>query len=162
MSAWSIGATSRPAVTAELTADNNGVKSFVDKLVVWIPGDVVSLYVAGVTALGVNSPQLWFLILIILATPAVVLLGNHSLDRAKRQSHIGMRAVLATVAAAIWTLAVPGSGWQAIAFFKDNAPAVAVVAGLAGLLFGLLASSVIPEERSPDPPAPPAPQPPDA
>jgi membrane associated rhomboid family serine protease len=148
MSAWSVGATSRPAVRAELAADSQGVKGFVDKLVVWIPGDVVSLYVAGVTAMGVASPQPWFVLVIVFLAPAVVLLGNASLKPPERQSHLVRRAILAAFATAIWTLAVPGSGWQAIAWIKDNASSVAVVAAAIGLVFGLAASALIPKEEA--------------
>lgn len=148
MSAWSVGATSRPAVRAEIAADSQGVKGFVDQLVVWIPGDVVSLYVAGVTAIGVTSPQPWLVVTAVLLAPAVVLLGNASLKPSERQSHLVKRATLAAIATAIWTLAVPGSGWQAIAWIKDNASSVAVAAAAIGLVFGLASNALIPKEEA--------------
>lgn len=146
MSAWSIGATSRPAAVAELSAGNSALKPLIDKLVAWIPGDVVMLYIAAVSAIGIRNPSTILLLIAIAFAPLVVWLGNRSLASDKRLLHIKRRAALAAAATAIWTLTVPGSGWQDIELIADNAKIVAVAAAALGLLFGLLANILVPED----------------
>lgn len=146
MSAWSLGAVPTSAAVAEsiaIGADPPPLKSYVDKVVTWIPGDVLGLYVGGVSALGVAKPQVWLLIAAILLAPAVVVLGARTLPVNQRPGQIPRKAVLAAVATCIWTLSVPGSGWQAINAVASNAPTVAVIAAIAGLLFGLLAQALV-------------------
>src|SRR3954452_21461237 len=75
MSAWSVGAVPKAAIHAEDATGPTGLKTFVDKVVAWIPGDVLGLYLAAVAAVGVAKPQLWLLIVAVLLAPAVVLLG---------------------------------------------------------------------------------------
>ena len=143
MSAWSVGAVPKAAIHAEDATQPTGLKTFVDKVVAWIPGDVLGLYLAAVSAIGVAKPQLWLLIVAVLLAPAVVLLGAQTLSKAERPNKVPLRAVLAAAATAIWTLTVPGSGWQVFSVIADNAPAVAVIAAIAGLLFGLAAEVAV-------------------
>ncbi|MCX6398307.1 MAG: hypothetical protein NTX33_00045 [Propionibacteriales bacterium] len=146
MSAWSIGATSRPAAIEELSAGNSGLKPLLDKLVAWIPGDVVMLYIAAVSAIGLSEPSVLLLLIAVAVAPVVVWLGNRSLEAPKRLGHIGRRAGLAAVATALWALTVPGSGWQEIDVIADNSEIVAVAAAALGLLFGMIASILVPDE----------------
>lgn len=145
MSAWSIGATSTGAAISENSAGNSQLKPLIDKLVAWIPGDVVMLYIAAVSAVGITKPNRILLIIAIVFAPLVVLLGNRSLEPDKRLGFIGRRAFLAAVATAIWTLAVPGSGWQSFSPIADNAQVVGVAAAALGLLFGFVASILVPD-----------------
>ena len=147
MSAWSIGATSKPAAIAESAAGNSQLKPFIDKLVAWIPGDVVMLYIAAVSAVGPEKPSRLMLGIAIPFAAVVVLLGNRSLEPAKRLGLIGRRAVLAAIATAVWTMTIPGSGWQTFAWIADNSKVVAVVAAALGLLFGLIASIWVPDSE---------------
>lgn len=55
MSVWRIGAgTDGIAVAREA---GNSLKRYIDKITVWIPGDVVVIYVAGVTAILSQSTE---------------------------------------------------------------------------------------------------------
>jgi len=118
----------------------------VDKVVKWIPGDVLGLYLAAVSAIGVASPQLWLLIVAILLAPFVVVFGSLTLPEDQRPSRLPARAALSAVAVAIWALTVPGSGWQVFTVVSQNAQTVAVIGAILGLVFGLVASVLVPDE----------------
>lgn len=147
MSAWSLGAMPRVTVRRGASANENqstsGLKTFVDKVVRWIPGDVLGLYLAGVSAIGADKPQLWLLAVAIVLAPFIVVVGSRTLPQAQRPTQVTARAVLSVFAVAIWALAVPGSGWQVWSFVRDNAQVVAVVGAILGLVFGLIASVVV-------------------
>ncbi|WP_098461048.1 hypothetical protein [Propionicimonas paludicola] len=117
-----------------------------DKVVKWIPGDVLGLYLAAVSAIGVANPQLWLLIVAILLAPFVVVFGSWTLPEDQRPSRLPARAVLSAVAVAIWALTVPGSGWQVFTVVSQNAQTVAVIGAILGLVFGLVASALVPDE----------------
>jgi len=118
-----------PPAAEEAAAGNSQLKPLIDKLVAWIPGDVVMLYIAAVSAIGIKNPSTILLIIAVAFAPLIVWLGNRSLDPTKRLGYIKRRTALAAVATAIWTLTVPGSGWQAVDFIANNANVVAVGAG---------------------------------
>jgi membrane associated rhomboid family serine protease len=145
MSAWSLGAVPRDSVR-DLRQPTSGLKTFVDKVVKWIPGDVLGLYLAAVSAIGVASPQLWLLIVAIVLAPFVVVFGSLTLPENQRPSRLPARAALSAVAVAIWALTVPGSGWQVFAAVSQNAQTVAVIGAILGLVFGLVASVLVPDE----------------
>lgn len=148
MSAWTLGSTPPTAQLATANAGNTALKTFIDKVVIWIPGDVVGFYIAAVAALGPEDPQLWLLALALALAPTMVVLGARATAPAERPTNVPARATLALVATAIWTLTVPGAGWQEWAFFADNLKEVAIAAAAAGLVFGPLASLIVPSDGS--------------
>ena len=68
MSAWRIGAGSDDL--ADAREAGNTLKRFIDKITLWIPGDVVVIYVAGVTALLTqsNKPNVVWLVVMAVVT----------------------------------------------------------------------------------------------
>lgn len=116
------------------------VTAAIDRLTKWIPGDVLALYVAAVTAFATDGakPSLALLVAFVVLTPSFVL-GAAFAGAGKLYRGVVLPAVLATVAFAIWTLSVPFSGWQRWSAVSDNRTAVAIVAAVAGVLFGYVA-----------------------
>jgi Na+(H+)/acetate symporter ActP len=161
MSAWEIGSappaprSQRRRLRGEPTGSGEGTQEFVDRLTKWIPGDVLAVYVAGVTALSAQAhgkPSIVFLVVATVLAPALVLGGAWS-----KGTPIGAptwaSAGLAALAFLIWSLTVPFSGWQGWTLVADNRAGVAICAGIAGILFGLFADGVV---RRVTPPAKPA------
>jgi hypothetical protein len=142
MSAWGVG-TGR-AAALEAVGSGGGFKRFIDKVTVWIPGDVIALYVAGVTLLlEQNSrPSVLFLVIMAIVTPGIVLLGAWAAGRFEPVTRL--RALLALIAFLVWSLTVPGSGWQELDFVANNQAGTTIVAGLVGLFFGILAERLAP------------------
>lgn len=116
-------------------------KATIDKLLLWIPSDIVGLYVVGVATLGADDPQVWWLITAIVAAPVIVLLAVAGATN--KPTKVKTRATLACIATTLWTLTVPGSGWQTCKAIAENAPTVALVSALAGLIFSLAAAAVV-------------------
>ncbi len=106
------------------------------------------LYIAAVSAVGIKKPSTILLIIAIAFAPLVVWLGNLSLVPAKRLGYIGRRAALAAAATAIsdghgsWS-----SGWQDVDAIASHPKIAAVAAAALGLVFGLIASIIVPEEE---------------
>jgi len=76
----------------------------------------------------------------LVATPVVVVLGAFA-----KQDVVGfdfVKAGLATLAFAIWSLSIPRSGWQEWRVVSENPGWVTTVSALGGLMFGLLASGI--------------------
>lgn len=144
MSAWSVG--KEPGGAVRALDGQPQIQTFVDKVIKWIPGDVLAIYVAAVTALGLDNPRLWLTIVAIALAPVLVVLGALSLDQAERPTKISLRAGLALGATAIWTLTVPGTGWLEIDAVANNPKTVAVIAGIVGLVYGLLADVLVRED----------------
>jgi|tagenome__1003787_1003787.scaffolds.fasta_scaffold20822687_2 hypothetical protein len=144
MSAWRVG-TGRGS-QAGLAADGQSpTKEFIDKLTVWIPGDVIALFVVGVTALlngGKSGPNVLWLVIMAIATPLIVWLGAWASH--KSDSKTGVRALLALIAFLIWSMTVPDSGWQKISWVAKNSVWVALIAGLIGIFFGIIAERITP------------------
>jgi hypothetical protein len=144
MSAWSIG---RRSGAGALGDGANDLKTFVDRVVQWIPADVIAIYGLGITALKAqdNDPNpsvLWLVLAGVLAF-IVVMLGAVSRGRVQRRDWA--LAVLAVIAFAIWSLAVPDSGWYDIDWVVDNPGWVAIIAAVAGILFGAAADAMAPD-----------------
>lgn len=145
MSAWRVG-TGRSQVG--IFANESGFKRFFDKLTIWIPGDVIALYVAGVSAflnrVG-GGPEFRLVIVMAIATPFIVLLGAWATDKLGWFTLV--RALLAVVAFLIWSITVPSSGWdQEAAIIKDNPVWATVIAGLVGLFYGIIAEKISPSD----------------
>jgi hypothetical protein len=164
MSAWSVGAGTasvRPALRvgvaeAETATDRVAASDAptVDALIAWIPGEVIAAYMALVLALqgtdntgGVAKPTAFgWLIAAIIAAGLLTFLGGFakSTDLTHNQwVELGVKVVLSALAFALWSLVLPGSWWQSISTIADNAPVVAIVAGLAAAAFGFLAQGIV-------------------
>jgi hypothetical protein len=164
VSAWSVGAgtgLARPAPRvavaepeAALDQVTAGDAPTVDAVVAWIPSEVIAAYMALVLALqgtdntdGVTNPtSLGWLIGAILASGLITFLGGFAKSKnltRPQWTELGVKVVLSAVAFAIWSLVLPGSWWQSINTIADNAPVVAIVAGLAGVAFGLVAQGIV-------------------
>jgi hypothetical protein len=161
MSAWQIGSNPpapRPPdhrTRVRTTSPREGTQEFVGRLTKWIPGDALAIYVTGVSALAAQAhskPSIVFLIVVAVLTPALVL-GGAWANGTPIKLPTWVSAGLAALAFLIWSLTVPFSGWQRWSLVADNQAGVAICAGIAGLLFGLLAEGAT---RRVMPPAKPA------
>jgi hypothetical protein len=136
-----------PAPAGEEQGAGSGggtLQNAVDRLTKWIPGDVLALYVAGVTALAAAQdarPSLvllaGFAVVALLWVPAAAWASTGSVP-----SRTWLPAGLATAAFCLWTLSVPFSGWQRWSVVSDNQAAVAIVAALLGIFFGFFADGL--------------------
>src|SRR5262245_49950567 len=169
MSAWSVGAGTRHHAAAR-DAGIRGVAAAeattaadaptVDKLLDWIPGDVIAAYMALVLALqgedakGVEPTGLGWLIAAIVAAGVLTFLGGFAgsadLDGGEWKVLMLKSVLLSPIAFALWSLVLPGSWWQSIDEIADNAPVVAIVAGLAAAAFGLLAQGIVARVNKPN------------
>jgi hypothetical protein len=120
------------------------LQNAVDRLTKWIPGDVLALYVAGVTALAAAQdarPSLvllaGFAVVALLWVPAAAWASTGSVP-----GRTWLPAGLAAAAFCLWTLSVPFSGWQRWSVVSDNQAAVAIVAALLGIFFGFFADGL--------------------
>lgn len=150
MSSWRVGAEAATATRAArprafeaqpAAGDQNTVTTALDRLTKWIPGDVLALYVAAVTAFAAKSgakPSPVLLVVFIVLAAAFVIGGAFAATGDVPKTVL-LPAVLAAVAFTIWSLSVPFSGWQRWKFVSDNRAAVAIVAAVFGLLFGFVA-----------------------
>ena len=162
MSAWSVGAgTGVPRVTAAATtgaeagADTPTAADAptVNKLIAWIPGEVIAAYMALVVALQspdaatVEPTSFGWLIAAIAAAGVITFLGGftnpHNLDGRDWFELVLKSVLLAPVAFALWSLVLPGSWWQSIDWIAENAGAVAIVAGICAAAFALLAQGIV-------------------
>ena len=143
MSAWRIGAGSDDL--ADAREAGNTLKRFIDKITLWIPGDVVVIYVAGVTALLTqsNKPNVVWLVVMAVVTLVYVPFAAW-VARKEITGAVWARALLAVVAFLIWSLTVPESGWHELEAVAKNPGWVALIATLAGLFFGVLAERIAP------------------
>ena len=145
MSAWRIGRDSPGRMQALVAADDPTFKALIDKLTKWIPGDVLALYVAGVTALkGVSSstkPNVPLLVGFAVLTPIVISLGAWKAQPAVKA--LGAKLALGTIAFLVWALSIPFSGWQRIHSIANNPQTVAILAAVVGLLYGLAADKIV-------------------
>lgn len=143
MSVWRIGAgTDGIAVAREA---GNSLKRYIDKITVWIPGDVVVIYVAGVTAILSQSTEPNVLWLVVMAVVTLVYVPFAAwVTRKQITGAVWGRAILAVVAFLIWSLTVPASGWHQLEAVAKNPGWVALIATLVGLFFGVLAERIAP------------------
>jgi hypothetical protein len=161
MSAWSVGAGTglqRPTdelLGGEAVADTPTAADAptVDKLLAWLPGDVIAAYMALVLALQgseaktVKPTGLWWLVGAIAAAGIVTFLGGFAnpvnLDNRDWAELLLKSVVLSPIAFALWSLVLPGSWWQSLHGIANNAAVVAIVAGLGAAAFGLLAQGLV-------------------
>lgn len=141
MSAWGVG---RASGSQNLAGDDGGLKAFVDRVIQWIPADVIAIYTLGITALASQEPNpnpspAWLIIAAGLAF-VLVLLGAYTTRKTIRGKDVGL-AVLAVIAFAIWSLAIPESGWYEWDEVADNPGWVAIVAAVGGILFSAMADA---------------------
>jgi hypothetical protein len=143
MSVWRIGAGTDDVADAGESGDT--LKRYIDKITVWIPGDVLVIYVAGVTALLTQSNEPNVVWLVVMAAITLVYVPVAAwVARKQITGAVWVRALLAVVAFLIWSLTVPESGWHELEAVAKNPGWVALIATLAGLFFGLLAERVAP------------------
>ena len=143
MSAWGIG---RRGGTESLAAGQAPITAFVDRLVQWIPADVVAIYTVGITTLRTQHPDpnpstVWLIIAGALAFILVLLAAKRT--RKTVTGHDFALAVVAVIAFAIWSLAIPNSGWYHWSFVNHNPGWVALIAGLGGVLFAATADAFV-------------------
>jgi hypothetical protein len=151
MSSWRIGAEAGggtaggPAAFGgpgtDAAAETSPVATAIDRLTKWIPGDILALYVAAVTAFAAESGSKPspLLLVVFIALSALFVIGASFATTGEVPRAALLPAVLAALAFTIWTLSVPFSGWQRWGFVSDNQASVAVVAAVLGLLFGYAA-----------------------
>jgi hypothetical protein len=140
MSAWRIGS-DRKDIPTFMGTD---LQTYLDRVTKWIPGDVLAIYAAGVTVLANREgaqPNIHWLAVMALATPAIVLLGGWATGALRREHAV--RAALAIIAFGIWSVTVPFSGWQQWDVIARDSGFVAVLAGLSGIIFGLFADGAV-------------------
>jgi hypothetical protein len=143
MSAWGIG---RRGGTEALSAESGGAKAFIDRLVQWIPADVIAIYTVGITQLRTEHPDpnpslAWMLIAALIGFLLVLFTAWRS--RKRIQMHDLLLAVVAVVAFGFWALAIPDSGWYEWSAVANHPGWVALIAGAGGLLLGAAASTFL-------------------
>jgi hypothetical protein len=141
MSAWRIGT----ETTVSTLGGNSKFASIIDRLVTWIPGDTLALYVPGVALIAARpnaSPSSLFLIVMLVVNPLIITGGTFAAGHSFNKQ-FWVKLVLGTIAFAIWTLTVPSSGWQSWKLIADNPTGVTIVAGIIGLLFGFFADGMM-------------------
>jgi hypothetical protein len=143
MSTFRIG--SEKTKDRDLPAPVSNMNTYIDKVTKWIPGDVLAIYTAGVTVLKQSQgsqPSILWLVIMAFVTPILVFLFAFSVNE-KINKKLIFKAVLAFFGFAIWSLTIPFSGWQTWDLIYNHPGFITVIAGLAGLLFGLLAEGVL-------------------
>lgn len=148
MSAW--GLARQQQALQSLSGNDNGnddakrqLAGYIDRVVRWIPADVVAFYALVVTALrqGSTSPNVPWLMIFAIGTPLIVILGAFSLGRPLLWSDL-CDAALSLPAFLIWSISIPESGWWKWSAVSNNPAVAAVAAGLCGLVFSLLAQGI--------------------
>jgi hypothetical protein len=151
MSAWRVGIEAArsddpgpPAIAGAPGDDASPIQKAIDTLTKWIPGEVVALYVAVVAAATTSAdhlPSVLMLVIFIAITPLWSILAGFA-DTGEIKSKVILPAILAGVAFTIWSLTVPGSGWERWHVIADNQQSVTIIAAIAASLFGLFASGI--------------------
>lgn len=148
MSAWGLARQERALSSLSDDERKNVFFGYLDRVVQWIPADVLAVFGFAVTALHHpgSQPSVALLIIFTCLTPVVVLLG-FSLGRPLTQRDIAETA-LSIPAFVIWSSAIPESGWWRWHLIANHPVTTAIVAAVAALLFSLVAQGV---ERRADP-----------
>jgi len=110
----------------------------------WIPGDVLALYVAGVTALSASAnakPSIALLAAFVVFTGVIVILAEFATSGEIPRKNL-LKALLAAIAFSIWSVSVPFSGWQRIDWVGDNQALVALVAAGVALAYCYAAEGI--------------------
>jgi hypothetical protein len=140
VTAWSIG-------TAATTKQDD--PPGIDRLVEWIPGEVIAAYSAAVLAMQPDDGSTlkitlgWLLAGAIGFAALLTFLGAWSKKEPMRKLELVFRIAFAAVAFAIWAFVVPGSWWHSLDWVAKNESVVPVVAGIVGLAFALFAEGTI-------------------
>src|SRR5262249_44084839 len=110
MSAWGIG---RAGGMSTLST-TGGMSIYVDRVVKWIPADVIGIYTVGITTLRTQkpdpNPSVFWLSMAAALTIALVLMGAYKTNRALKRKDFA-RGFIAVISYGIWSLAIPDSGW---------------------------------------------------
>jgi hypothetical protein len=136
-----VGAVAEAGATGTGTGTGGPLGDIPGTVAKWVPGEVLALYVAGVTMIG-KASWFWLVVGVMLAPATVLLAAFATSGRFPPGSRTGVRAGLGFLAMVLWSLTVPASGWQSWTVVRDNREAVALAAGVVGLLFGLVAEGV--------------------
>lgn len=139
----------RDRYTTAVRSSETGIKDFANRVTRWIPGDVLALFAAALVVFteagsGQTIPpgtSVILLVVFLLLTPAVVILGVWADGRPYRKGDF-ISAGLSILAFAIWSLAIPGTGWERLSLVQDNRQLVVVLAAAAGVVFGLFAAGL--------------------
>ncbi len=139
MSAWNIGA---EQVRAVKLGDKGAASEIIGRVVLWIPGDILALYAGAVNWVSAepSHPSVRLLQVFLAATPIVVILSAFAKRDLGKFDFV--KALLASLAFAIWSLSIPRSGWQQWHVVNQNPGWVTAASALGGLIFGLLATGI--------------------
>jgi hypothetical protein len=123
---------------------SEAVSEKLNKLVKWIPGDVIALYGAAVTVFTVSSESKPSLILLGIA---VVLSGLFVVAAAFAKAGTLAKgdlpgAAITAGAFAIWSITIPSSGWQQITWVSDHQAAAALIAAVVAAFYCFLAEGM--------------------
>lgn len=147
MSAWRIGIGGGSAV-GTLAGESGGsadLSEFIDKVVKWIPGEIVTFYLAAITFVSdppsVGRPSILLWLGAAGATAILVLTAGRKAQRT--WPDIGKRVALGVVAFFIWSAVIPVSGWDAWSWAAGNPKAMVVGGALAGIVFSALADLAV-------------------
>ncbi|MBA3866284.1 MAG: hypothetical protein H0X42_08050 [Solirubrobacterales bacterium] len=163
MGAWSLGrdvatlegsgaqavAAGQPANLAAQQEAEAKLQDFAGKVLQWIPGEVIAFYAAITTIIVKNEEQAigdtGSIVLtvagVILAAGFVTLAAfSNTSEKGWFTRRVRIRSVLAAVGFAIWSLAVPGSGWNEIGWIADHPAPTAAIAAVLGLVFSMFAT----------------------
>jgi hypothetical protein len=144
MSAW--GLARREQTDAAFAAATAGRRRFefgyVDRVIEWIPGDVLALFGFAVTALHYegSQPSVALLIAFTVLTPIVVWLGAFAHHAVTKRD--AAEIALAMPAFLIWSVAIPESGWWRWHTIAEHSVRTAIAAAVAALLFNLFAQGI--------------------
>jgi ABC-type proline/glycine betaine transport system permease subunit len=144
VSAWRVGSEAGPD-TMLGEEQPSAIKAWIDKVTKWIPGDILAFFLAAITSLQQDpksKPSIVLLVVMWVVTPLAVLGGAFASGK-PLTNVVWVSALLAAIAFGIWSLTVPFSGWQRLDVVGDNPRMVAIIAGIAGFLFGFLADGVV-------------------
>jgi hypothetical protein len=150
MTAWGLGYRA-DEIRSYDSGSGSKLGGFVNRVVEWIPADVVALYAAAVTYLEESdgNPSRGWLYVFMAVTPLFSWLGVLAAKKTFTWQSL-VAGVLALGAFAIWSASVPNSGWWDIDAVAENPRNVAIAAALGGALFGLIASII--DDRVPSTP----------
>ncbi|CAB4595676.1 unannotated protein [freshwater metagenome] len=153
MSMWGLGkVVSRPPAEFEALDDTtNNFKGVADKVIKWVPGDILALYAAGVVAFDATKPRWWLGVIAVMFAPVFLRLGVYAVDGSwgKKEK---LAAGLAVPATALWIGSVPGNGWLRWKLVADNPKPAAFVFLAAAAVFSMIADGKVKKmEKTPQP-----------